>query len=198
MKTILSLLTVRSINARSLPLASNLDGWRLKARRAGFSLVEVSLALGVAAFCLVALLGLVPVGISSNNASLAQTAAAGFASGIVADLQATPPNVNGAAALSPQFGISIPAPGGGSSSGVLFLAEDGHNTSVGGGSGNADPAQNPRYRVTLTFNPPATGSRTATQVHLLITWPALADPTASVAPKNYSGSFETVVYLDRN
>ena len=36
---------------------------------AAFSLVELTLALGVAAFCLVAVFGLVPVGVQTNRSA---------------------------------------------------------------------------------------------------------------------------------
>ena len=56
---------------------------------AGFSLVEVTLALGVAAFCLIALLGLLPLGMQTNQSAVSQTAAASILSSVVADLRAT-------------------------------------------------------------------------------------------------------------
>src|SRR5207248_1091899 len=55
----------------------------LRPHTAGFSLIEVALALGVAAFALVAIIGLIPVGLNSNQASSEQTAAAGLAAGII-------------------------------------------------------------------------------------------------------------------
>ena len=42
---------------------------------AAFSLVEVTLALGIAAICLVALFGLMPVGVQTNRSATSQTAA---------------------------------------------------------------------------------------------------------------------------
>ncbi len=53
-----------------------------------FSLIEVTLALGVAAFCLIAVFGLLPVGVNTNQSSIQQTAAASFATRIAADLRA--------------------------------------------------------------------------------------------------------------
>ena len=49
---------------------------------AAFSLVEVTLALGVAAFCLIAVFGLLPVGVNSDQTSIQQTAAASLATSI--------------------------------------------------------------------------------------------------------------------
>ena len=38
-----------------------------------FSLVEVTLALGIAAFCLIAVFGLMPVGVQTNRNAISQT-----------------------------------------------------------------------------------------------------------------------------
>jgi Tfp pilus assembly protein PilV len=167
-----------------------------------FSLIEVSLALGVAAFCLLSVLGLLPLGIESNQASIQQTAASGLATAILSDLRATG-NTTPAASPSGQFQIPIPAPGTTSNLvSTIFLRDDG---SVAQSSlpalvnSNADPGQKPRYRATITFLPPAqTGQRTATRIRILITWPALADPLASSTPVNYSGCSEILSSLNRN
>ena len=71
--------------------------------RAGFSLVEVALALGVAAFSLVAILGVLPTGLKTNQASTRQTTANGIQCAIVADLRATAEE----SASSNQFGINL-------------------------------------------------------------------------------------------
>jgi len=55
---------------------------------AGFSLVEVVLALGVAAFCLLALLGLLPIGLKTQRASANQTKANAIISQAVQFLRA--------------------------------------------------------------------------------------------------------------
>ena len=44
-------------------------------RTAGFSLVEVTLALGVAALCLLVLMGLLPAGVKTQQSSIQQTTA---------------------------------------------------------------------------------------------------------------------------
>jgi uncharacterized protein (TIGR02598 family) len=55
---------------------------------AGFSLVEIVLALGVAAFCLIAVFGLMAVGLKTQQASVQQTKANAIISQIVDDLRA--------------------------------------------------------------------------------------------------------------
>src|SRR4029077_12283131 len=55
---------------------------------AGFSLVEVALALGVAAVCLLVLMGLLPTGIKTQQSSTQQTRANQIISAICAVLSA--------------------------------------------------------------------------------------------------------------
>src|SRR5437667_3290820 len=61
---------------------------RLPLGPAGFSLVEVTLALGVAAFSLIALLGLLPAGIKTQQTSIQQTTANQIISQIFSFLRA--------------------------------------------------------------------------------------------------------------
>jgi uncharacterized protein (TIGR02598 family) len=132
-----------------------------------FTLVEVTLALGVAAFCLLAVFGLLPVGISSNRASIEQTGAASLARAIVADLRTTP----NTATTSPQYKIPFP-----SASAPFYFAEDG---TVGTTAA--------RYRATITIK---TAAPTAF-ANIRITWPAAA-PGDSAA-----GSYEVTTAIGR-
>src|SRR5882724_3234050 len=61
---------------------------RSPAETAGFSLVEVTLALGVAAFCLVTVLGLLPTSLKTQQSSIQQTTANQIISTIFSDLRA--------------------------------------------------------------------------------------------------------------
>ena len=54
---------------------------RLKRNVGAFSLVEVTLALGIAAFCLIAVFGLIPVGVQTNRNATSQTAATNIIAG---------------------------------------------------------------------------------------------------------------------
>jgi Tfp pilus assembly protein PilV len=54
-----------------------------------FSLVEVTLALGVAAFCLIAVFGLMPVGVQTNRNATSQTAATAIMTSVVSDMRIT-------------------------------------------------------------------------------------------------------------
>lgn len=165
------------------------------ASTAGFSLIEVALALGVAAFALVAIFGLLPIGLNSNQASIEQTAAAALAAGLVADLRATAVAIPPVEKNSPRY--QVPLPMTGSVRHSLFLREDG--SAVGAVDADANPAQDPRYRATLFITAPATATqKAATTVRVLVTWPAVADATAATLPIKFMGSFEVITALDRN
>src|SRR5439155_24291374 len=53
-----------------------------------FSLVELTLALGIAAFCLLAVFGLMPIGVQTNRNTISQTAAANIMAAVIADMRA--------------------------------------------------------------------------------------------------------------
>ena len=145
---------------------------------AGFSLVEVTLALGVAAFCLIALFGLLPLGVQTNQSSISQTAAASVLSSVVADLRATPK----ASSTSPQYDITFGI------AKFLYFDSEGRDVSL------TDPNAAPRYRVTITFPPGPVGAFAPTFVSLKVTWPALVDP-ATTTP---AGFVETFAAFDRH
>jgi len=56
----------------------------------GFSLIEVVMALGVVAFAIVAIMGLLPTAVTSANDSKRESRAAFIAQGVFANLQASP------------------------------------------------------------------------------------------------------------
>jgi uncharacterized protein (TIGR02598 family) len=132
---------------------------------AGFSLVEVTLALGVAAFCLIALFGLLPLGVKTNQNSISQTAAAAMLSSVMTDLRATPKT----SLTSRQYEITLGTPK------VLYFDGEGRAVSP------ADPNASPRYRLTVTFPSNLGGTLAPTFVTLKVSWPALADPATAAA-----------------
>jgi uncharacterized protein (TIGR02598 family) len=139
-----------------------------------FSLVEVTIALGVAGFCLIAVFGLLPVGVQTNRNAIAQTAATSILVSVAADLRATP----SAASTSPQYGIAF-----GADSTLYFDGEGEFTTAMDAHS---------RYRLTVTFPTSPAGSLEATFANLRITWPA----ASSVVTPN--GSLETFAAFDRH
>jgi uncharacterized protein (TIGR02598 family) len=155
-----------------------------------FSLVEVTLALGVASFCLLAILALIPASVGTNQQTVQQTVDTNLVRAIAADLVATPLTTQ----TSPRYGITLP--GTGTTTHTIFLQEDGTATAQ---DADADPAQNPKYRATIFFRAPSnTTQKTATGVRILLTWPALADPLAAPTPSKFSGSYEAYTALNRN
>src|SRR5438105_4686137 len=140
-------------------------------KAAAFSLVEIVLALGVAAFCLIAIVGLMPVGVQTNRNATSQTAATNIMAAIVADLRATPTfNTS-----STEFGITFRT-----NAPPLYFDGSGQFTTL--------PGANSRYQVNVTCN----GTSELRYADLKVTWPAAATPA------NASGSTEMLVAFDRN
>ncbi|MDD5263160.1 MAG: hypothetical protein PHD76_15055 [Methylacidiphilales bacterium] len=169
---------------------------RLCERQSGFSLVEVTLALGIAAFCLIAIFGLIPAGLKSNQTASRQISANGILSMVASDLRATPSTMT----TSQQFLIPIPVnPVTQTSSSTLFFSSDGQSLlTPPSSSSSATPPSNSRYRVTVTFllNGSSTPTdRTATFATLKASWPAAIDPAGTIPP---AGSVQTFIALDRN
>lgn len=148
-----------------------------------FSLIEVTLALGVAGFCLIAIFGLLPVALNSNQAAIEQTAANAILTAVTSDLRATPAtNPPGSTTTSQQYKISIPKNGSTATQPPLYFTGDRQKVAS---------AALARYQVTVTFLSNS-GARTATFSTIKVTWPA----AATVA--NAIGSAQTFVALDRN
>jgi uncharacterized protein (TIGR02598 family) len=149
-----------------------------KRSTAAFSLVELTLAIGIAAFCLIAVFGLMPVGVQTNRNATSQTAATSILSNVIADLRATPK----AASTSTQYGIAFSA----NSTTTLFFDGQGQfATSLGANS---------RYRLVVTIPTNPAGPNAATFADLKVTWPAAANP-ATTTP---GGSTEMFAAFDRN
>ena len=52
-----------------------------------FSLIELTLAIGIAAFCLLAVMGLIPIAVQTNRSATSQTAANGIIASVIADMR---------------------------------------------------------------------------------------------------------------
>ena len=174
----------------------------------GFSLVEVVLALAVASFCMVVLVGLVPVGLQRYHKADDQSSMVNLATMVTSDLAATP-NGNGTAAVnSPRFSFSIPIPTSSGGTAPQTVAPQTVYVDASGVASGTKPGAQPNsaslYRITLFFYPPASPPapalplKAATNARILITSPAWADSTPALAPTKYSNIFETTVSLNRN
>jgi len=149
----------------------------------GFSLVEVVLALGIAAFALITIMALLPAGLGASKDSIAQTEAMNLAIGVVADLRQTPCatailNSNSAlSAVSPRYGINLTQ-----ASTTLYLDANGNSSTA--------LAPSSHYKVLVTLNQPAGALHTSTYGNVQFIWPAAAPTSAS--------SISVFVALDRN
>jgi len=170
---------------RLLVLAEMLKFIRCKAAVrcvAAFSLVEVTLAMGIAAICLVALFGLMPVGVQTNRSATSQTAATNIVAAVVADLRATPT----ANSTSSQFCIRF-----GTAATLYFDSAGQCSNDLAGTTSPCGvalaPALQTRYKMSVTWS----GSVALRYADLKVTWPAAA--TAA----NANGLTEMFAALDR-
>jgi uncharacterized protein (TIGR02598 family) len=154
---------------------------RLNFTAAAFSLVELTLALGVAAFCLIAVFGLMPVGAKTNRNATSQTAATNILSSVVSDIRASPKGHTN----SVKYGIRRSK---GNTTTVYFDGQGQVTTSLGANS---------RYRLYVKIYPiVAQPPYLATYAYLKVAWPAAVDPLSpTIAP---SGSVETVATFFEN
>jgi hypothetical protein len=162
---------------------------------AAFSLVEVTLALGVVVFCLVTILGLLAVGINSTHVSTVQTSATNILTAVASDLESTP-NITSVYPLaqakgtvaekSPLYGISLPKGGAGATANqTIYIGENGQT--------NASPAA-ALYQLNVWIT--ASNTTTApihqeTFIRLLISWPA------TVGYANAQGYVENILAINR-
>jgi Tfp pilus assembly protein PilV len=155
-------------------------------KSAAFSLIEVTLALGVAAFCLIAVFGLMPVGVQTNRNATSQTSATNIMAAVVADLRATPKTATTSTQLALGFSGCTPP-----SSAQLYFDSEGQviarcnccNDTIDNSQGT-----NPRYRWSVTYPTSPTG---LPYLNLKVTWPGAATPA------NASGSVETLAAFER-
>jgi uncharacterized protein (TIGR02598 family) len=144
-------------------------------KTAAFSLVELTLALGIAAFCLIAVFGLLPVGVQANRNATSQTAANSIISAVVADLRATPKTITASA----QFGITF-----GTNTTLYFDGQGQFTPSLGANS---------RYQLNITWNTAPIGLQYA---DVRVSWPPTVVQTSPTPIP--SGSVETFAAFDRN
>src|SRR6266576_3269841 len=162
---------------------------------AAFSLVEVTLALGIAAFCLITVFALVPVAVLTNRNATSQTRATNVMAAVVADLRSSKTR-----STSARFGITIPSNhtlGAGSNCDRCSSCWNAQTQTIYfDGSGQVVASTAALYRVTLTLvqNATATSTTGALFYDVRATWPAQADPCATTP----SGSVEILAAFDRN
>jgi uncharacterized protein (TIGR02598 family) len=153
-----------------------------------FSLVELTLALGIAAFCLLTVFALVPVAVLANRNATSQTAASNIMAAVVADLRATPRCTG----TSTQFQITL---GRGPACQPTLLPSAATLYFDATGQFRTSLSTNSRYQLNLTWNtsnPTGSCSSASPCADLKVTWPAAATTA------NAAGSTEMSIAIDRN
>lgn len=159
----------------------------------GFSLAEVTIALGLVAFCLIALVGLLPVGLDLVRDSAEEAATVNCMEQIVESLreaspeQGTPGTYRAAGAYSESLEWTLGGP----------RVEVDLNRLAPGGFPEAT-SQGPFYKARIEIIPPPNLTSTGAAL-VAIAWPAEArwDPTKK-AWINAQGSVSTwVVFVPR-
>ncbi len=157
-----------------------------------FSLVEITLAIGVAAFCLITVLGLLPIALKTQQASVQQTTATEILSQAAADLRASvryPPGL--AQQLNDQQKVlrghwaQVGTPD------TLYFTNEGWQT------GGLTPSTTPTdavFRLTLSYLLPPT--ETTSLANITVTWPAVVDP-ANPASGTPEGQVATFIAINR-
>ena len=138
-----------------------------------FSLVEVTLALGIAGFCLITVFALVPVAVLTNRNATSQTRATNVMAAVVADLRSSKTR-----STSARFGITIPSNhtlGAGSNCDPCSSCWNAQTQTIyldGSGQVVASAAALCRVTLTLVQNPSATSTAGALFYDVKATWPA--------------------------
>ena len=155
-----------------------------------FSLVEVVLALGVAAFALTAILGMLPAGLKTQQASVGQTKANAIISYIIGELRSDvrlPPGkasqVQGNWSSLHGRWAAIAQPD------TLFFTNDGQLISVVQGSAPPAPA-GAVFRAKLTYMKQP--SVTTSLAQIIVSWPAVQSDSTKVA-----GSIDMLAAVNR-
>jgi uncharacterized protein (TIGR02598 family) len=158
---------------------------------AAFSLVEVTIALGVAALCLIVLIGSLPAGLKTQQASAEQTVANGVMTEILGDLRADvrlPPGqaqketVSGFGLHGHWLAVSQPD--------TLYFTNEGMWT----GTLNQAPDAAAVLRAKITYLFPPSASTAVAKI--IVSWPPQIDPTAPGAPVP-AGFVETFIAVNR-
>ena len=167
---------------------------KLPTSAAAFTLVEVALALGLASFCLLTVLGLVPLGVSTSQMASDQMTASSILTHVLADLHATPmTSPPGTAVTSKEYALKLPdntARTASTAPVFLYFGDSAQQFSV------AQTAGTSRYRLSVNFLP-SPGGRAAAGVNLVVSWPAIVDP-ANPATGTPTGRVQVFAALDRN
>jgi type II secretory pathway pseudopilin PulG len=139
-------------------------------RTGAFSLVEVALALGVAAFCFVAVLGMLPVGLKTQQAGVNQTKANAVMSQAIdflrADVRLPPGQAKNSqgdwTTLNGHWGAPVHVPD------TLYFTNDA--IEINGSINQSTAPPDAVYRATITYLFPPTATTSIAKI--TVSWPA--------------------------
>jgi type II secretory pathway pseudopilin PulG len=157
-------------------------------KTAAFSLVEVVLAIGIAAFALIAMLAMLPVGLKVQQTSIHETIANKILSQIIGDMSAAVRVHGSGNGNSTNFLIHLPPTSGSPWSpynqlpSTAYFANDGNY--LGGSAGAV-------FTATIIYVATNAANTTAL-VHIVVSWPSQQTDLTKVA-----GSVETLVDINR-
>lgn len=158
-------------------------------KTAGFSLVEVTLALGIAAFSLLTVFALLPITLKTQQTSMQQTRANQIISQINSILRADvslppgqankvcpdPPDPNEPCNWGDLHGHwrNVAAPD------TMYFTNEGRQT----GNLNGSPPADAVFRAKITYRFPP--SDTTSLADIAVSWPAAVDPANGGVPAGY-------------
>lgn len=172
----------------------------------GFSLVEVAIALGVFSFALLGVIGLLSVGIRSNQVSVEETRASALLTMLETDLRNTPPGSNSSTffhlplpyALSNSARVFnptlVPAIGSPAKTSFYTTGLDSDEQPVNFGTNSR-----PRYQASVIYlNVPGEANSTLLKpvtARIVVSWPGdqAAGADDVVNPAKVKGTLEAVV-----
>jgi type II secretory pathway pseudopilin PulG len=181
------------IDGASPTMTASQNMKRSLAETAAFSLVEVTLALGVAAFCLIAVLGLLPTSLKTQQTSIQQTTANQIISQIFSDLRADLRLPPGLAAHEGDAGFNLHGHWAQAlHPDTIYFTQDARQTPPGGVYQDDDPPPpDAVFRVKITYRAPPV--ETTSLADITVTWPAQVDPRTGTP----AGSVTTLVAVNR-
>ena len=153
---------------------------RKKIQVAAFSLVEVTIALGICAFAFLTMMGVLAVGMNANRDTVGQTKAAAVARSVVADLlEMDDWDVTSNPGPESRRYRIIQVLSSSASAGpqTIYVTEDGEEV----------PQNDSDYRIDITFGAQLTNQPPS--VHIAVSWPGAA-PSSTNWPENTFGTYE--------
>jgi uncharacterized protein (TIGR02598 family) len=158
---------------------SHYNGWRRLPVISAFSLVEVVLALGVVSFAIVAILGVLPIGLQTSKSGQDETRAAQIAQAVLASIASQAPSQfdNVLVPLNDDSNSTVPLHLNTGETATLYADNNGKLTPTIAGA---------VYLVRVKTNSSPTGFDPgyANQVTISVIWPAAA-PAAQQTSRDF-------------